>query len=180
MRRQLRYRTLVDEDSAVAEHARDLPQSLRGLRDVVAGAEVDHSVEHRVLERQGPHVAPHELGRDAGGACGFEESRVDVDADKAARPQAPGELRECDARTAANLKDPGVVRHAEEAEDRRDLESGLNRVPPCEVRKRPIAVELERALGCPRFQGVTLTAAYSHCCDQAKLISNGTTTTPAR
>jgi hypothetical protein len=115
MRRQLRYWALVDEDSAVAEHARDLPHSLRGLRDVVAGAEVDHSVERRILERHGAHVTPHKLGRDTSSECAFEEPRVDVDADKAARPQPPCELRERDARAATNLKDAGTARHAEDA-----------------------------------------------------------------
>jgi hypothetical protein len=57
-------------------------------------------------------MSPHTSSAGTPAACAFEEPYVDVDADKAARPQPPGELWERDARAATNLKDAGTARHA--------------------------------------------------------------------
>ncbi len=68
VRKQLSNARFVHEKPSRSNNARDLVQCIRGARNMVAPAEIDHNVERAGREGQRAHIPADKSGECPGGA----------------------------------------------------------------------------------------------------------------
>lgn len=139
---ELARERLVDEEPAGVEHAADLGEGLLGMRNVVAGAEVDDEIECAIRIREVAHVAEREVDVEASNAAARPRFAnaiwVDIDACKPRRLQVVQERQERDSSATPNLNDRRLRGRRKRETRTGDLDVLLERVPQRDAGERRV------------------------------------------